>query len=226
MIALISKRSLTMKSRQLNKHTSLALAAFVASMFVVCSAAAQFNQEVMMKWADAKVVRYSVVGDYEGEDLVVNAGTSGLAIVKDHVEITFDYDVTTAQLVGTPVIKDSVTEMGVLRNGADGCRPPTISGVYEHSTIESLTQENSAQLTMMVRTDYPAAQMTVACTGGNQPVTAHSETSQEEFLVPGIMMLAMADALTGDALRVSSDGNAFIVKRDGWTYIYTPSKVP
>ena len=156
--------------------------------------------------------------------MIVRAGTNGYASVQDHVEINFDYDITQAKLVGAAVFTDFPTKMGAVRNGAKGCRAPTVSGQYEHSTIASLNDGLAGQLAMMVRTDYPAAQMTVACTGGSEEVLPHSESRQEDFLVPGVMMLAMGDALTGD-LTISKDGKSFIVKNDGWTYVYTPSKV-
>lgn len=200
------------------------LGALSAVTLTASPAVAQMNQEVMLKWMDAKVVHYSVVGDYAGEDIVVQAGTNGIAPVKDHVEIGFDYDITEAKLVGAATFKDFPTDMGALRNGASGCRAPTISGKFEHSTIESLKGGLGGQLEMVVRTDYPAAQMTVACTGGNQAVAARTKSDHVDFIVPGIMMLAMGSALTGE-LTVSKDGKSFIVKRRGWTYTYTPSKV-
>jgi len=199
-------------------------ALLVTAMLVAAPASAQMNRAVMLEWRGVQVVHYSVAGDDDGEAHVVQAGTGGIAPVRDHVEIAFDYDITKGTLVGSATFKDATTKMGALRNGAKGCRPPTISGTYEHSTIESLKQGLSGQLAMMVRTDYPAAQMTVACTGGNQAVAPRSETQQEDFIVPGIMMLAMGDTLTGD-LTVSKDAKSFIVKRAGWTYIYTPAKV-
>ncbi len=213
---------------QNQRRTPRAAALFVAALSAVTLTAspalAQMNQAVMLKWMDVKVVHYSVVGDYAGDDTVVQAGTNGIAPVKDHVEIGFDYDVTEAKLVGAATFKDFPTDMGPLRNGANGCRPPTISGKFEHSTVESLKDGLGGQLEMVVRTDYPAAQMTVACTGGNQSVAAHTKSDHVDFIVPGIMMLAMGSALTGE-LTVSKDGKSFIVKRHGWTFTYTPSKV-
>jgi hypothetical protein len=217
-----------MKVRQNRKRAALAAGLFFAVIGLAGLAAparAQMDQAVLMQWMDATVIHYAVVGDYAGEDLVVNAGTNGYAPVTDHVEIGFDYDVTDARLAGAVTFKDAKTVMGALRNGADGCRAPTVDGPYEHSTIESLADGYGGQLMMTVRRDFPAAQMTVACTGGSEAVPARSATEQEDFIVPGIMMLAMKDALTGDELQVSKDGKSFIVKRNGWTYVYTPSKV-
>jgi hypothetical protein len=185
---------------------------------------AQFNQELMMKWAAVSVIHYSVVGDYEGEDMVVRGGTNGLAHVTDHVEIGFDFDQTEAKLIGTPVIKDFPSTMGAIRNGADGCLPPTLSGTYEHSTIESLEPGLAGQLAMTVRTDYPAATMMLVCTSGKQAVDAHSEVQHEEFFVPGVMILAMPGEQSSD-MTISEDGKSIVIKRHGWTYVYTPTPV-
>ncbi|MDH4039599.1 MAG: hypothetical protein OEV88_03010, partial [Gammaproteobacteria bacterium] len=69
-------------------------------------AVAQMNQEVMLQWMDTEVVHWSVVGDYEGEAMIVQSGTNGYAPVKDHVEIAFDYDITQGKLVGAAVFTD------------------------------------------------------------------------------------------------------------------------
>ena len=175
---------------------------------------------------DARVIRWSVVGDYAGEELILNVGTNGYAPVTDHVELTFDYtNEGNGGLTGEPKVVNFPSEMGALRNGAEGCRAPTVSGPYEHSTIEQLKNGFGGQLTMVVRTDYPQGAVPVACTGGDQASPARSSTTETDFIVPGIGMLTMADALTGDDLRVAPDKRSFIVKRYGWTYTYTPSRV-
>lgn len=176
--------------------------------------------------ASSTVIHWSVVGDYSGEDLILNVGTSGYAPVTDHVEIGFDFTTEgNSGLTGEPAVTNFASVMGALRNGADGCRAPTASGSYEHSTIEQLNAGPGGQLTMVVRTDYPAGDVPVACTGGNQHSPARSSTTETDFIVPGIALLMMGDQLTGDDIRVSPDKRSLIVKRDGWTYTYTPSKV-
>ena len=80
---------------------------------------AQVDMEVMMQWMDATVIHWSVVGDYEGDALILEGGSSGFAPVKDHVEIGFDYTSEgNGGLVGTPSVTESVTQMGALRSGS------------------------------------------------------------------------------------------------------------
>ena len=135
---------------------ALRFAVLLTTILVAVPASAQMNREVMMKWSGVHVVHFSVVGDYEGEATVVQAGTNGIAPVRDHVEITFDYDITQGALVGPATFKDAATQVGAIRNGAKGCRPPTLSGAYEHSTIESLKQGLSGQLAMRSGPTTPA----------------------------------------------------------------------
>lgn len=184
------------------------------------------SMEAITDLASSTVIHWSVVGDYSGDDLILNVGTSGHAPVTDHVEIGFDYTTEgNGGLTGEPAVTNFASVMGALRNGADGCRAPTVSGSYEHSTIEQLKAGLGGQLTMVVRTDYPAGDVPVACTGGNQHSPASASTTETDFIVPGIALLMMGDQLTGDDIRVSPDKRSLIVKRDGWTYTYTPSKV-
>lgn len=215
-----------MKLSSILKASSMATIALYAVLLMVPSAHAQMDMDVMEKWMGATVIHWSVVGDFEGDALILNVGTSGYAPVKDHVEIGFDYTTEgNGGLVGTPTFTDSQTEMGAIRNGAEGCRAPTISGKYEHSTIESIKNGLGGQITMIVRTDYPAGTVPVACTGGDQASPKRSTPDQVEFIVPGIMLFAMGDQLNDDNMQISKDKSSLIIKRDGWTYTYTPTKV-
>lgn len=180
-----------------------------------------------MSLLDAKVIHWSVVGDYSGEDLILNVSTNGYAPVTDHVKIGFNYTLEgNGGLVGTPTVTDSDTQMGALRNGAEGCRPPTVLGHYEHSTIERIVDGLGGQLAMTVRTDFPAGTVPLVCRGsGDQPSPVRSSTTQVDFIVPGIALLTMGDQLPAGDVAVSPDKRSLIVRRHGWTYVYTPTAV-
>jgi hypothetical protein len=215
-----------MNTRRNPSHTFLATIFLISAAFLPAAIQAQMDMNIMMQWADTTVIRWKIIGDYERDDLILNVGTNGYAPVKDHVEITFEYtNEGNGGLVGTPTIVDSPTQIGELRNGAEGCRAPTISGHYERATIELIEDGLGGQLAMTVRTDYPAGLVPVACTGGNQPSPERSSINHEDLIVPGIMMLAMGDEIATPELRVAPDRKSFIVKRGGWSYVYTPTKV-
>jgi hypothetical protein len=209
------------------KPKAVSRAVVWAVLFAPVAGTAQMNMEAMIYWGEAKVIRWSVVGDYEGDELILQVSTSGYAPVKDHVEIVFEYtSAGNGGLLGTPIVTNSTTEMGALRNGADKCEAPTISGGhYEHATIESIKDGLGGQLAMTVRTDYPAGSVPVMCSGKGQQVAQKSTTTQEDLPVPSIMMLAMGAEANSAELQVAKDGKSVVVKRNGWTYTFTPSKV-
>jgi hypothetical protein len=204
----------------------VAAAAVTMAAFLPGAAGAQMDMELMMYWGQATVIRWSVVGDYEGDDLILNVGTSGYAPVKDHVEITFE---TTTEgdggLVGTPAIVNFPSEMGPMRNGAEGCRAPTVSGPYEHATVERVENGLGGQLAMTVRREYPEGKVPVACTGGDQASPKHVSTDRVDLVVPGIALLAMGDQAASETLQIAADRKSLVVRDDGWTYTYTPTKV-
>jgi hypothetical protein len=206
------------------RHLSKRVAFVAAGILAAAPAAEQLNAEIMQKWATVTVVRYTVVGAYAADTLIVNAGTNGYATVKDRVEMVFDWDQTTAKLVGEPTLKNFPAEVGAMRNGAKGCRAPALNGAYEHFTLVSLKEGLGGQLAMSVRSDFPAADMPVACTGGSQAVPAKSVTRSEELAVPGTMILAMPKAV-GGAQTVSADGKSVVFVDKGWTWTYTPAPV-
>lgn len=175
----------------------------------------------------ATVIRWSAVGDFTGDVQILDAGTTGSAPVTDHVEFAYDFTLEgNTGLVGTPTFTNFPSTMGALRNGAEGCRAPTVSGSpYEHWTIENIENGLGGAIALTIRTDYPEGQVPVACTGGDQPSPARTVTSHVEIPIPSVALLMMGDQLTGDAVQLSHDKRSIITKDRGWTYTYTPSRV-
>ena len=174
----------------------------------------------------ATVIHWSAVGDYAGDVMVLDAGTNGYAPVTDHVEFAYDFTLEgNTGLTGTPTFKNFPSTTGALRNGAEGCRAPTISGApYEHWTIEKIEQGIGGAVALTVRSDFPEGQVPVACTGGNQPSPARAKATHVELPIPSVSFFMMGDQLTGD-IQLSADKRSIIHKRDGWTFVYTPRKV-
>jgi hypothetical protein len=209
-----------LKNIRLPTRAACAAAAF----FAVAPAAAQLNMELMQKWAAVTVVRYTVVGQYAGDTMIINAGTSGYAMVKDRIEIVFDWDQSTGTLVGEPTLKNFPSDLGEPRNGAQNCRPPKLNGSYEHATVLALKDRLGGQIEMSLKRDFPAAEMPTACTGGAQAVPARSVMRNEELVVPGTMILAMP-ASGGGEQTVTPDGKSIVYVDRGWTWTYTPTPV-
>ena len=203
---------------------AFAATAFSAVLSAAAPAAAQFDAEVMQKWATVTVVHYTVTGTFSANTLVVAAGTSGLADVADRVEIGFDYDQTAAKLVGEASIVNFPSTFASLRNGAEGCTPPTLHGAYEHFTLVSLKEGLGGQLEMTAQRDFPAADMPRMCSGGTEAVAARSVTEVETFVVPGVMILAMPIE-PSNSLTVSADRTSLTQVDKGWTWTYVPTPV-
>lgn len=204
----------------------MASAACSTVLLAPAQSTAEMDMQAMVYWGDATVIRWHVVGDYEGEDVILDVSTRAIAPVKDHVEISFDYtSAGNGGLTGTPGFTDAPTEMGAVRNGTAGCEAPSVSGRYEHSTIESIENGLGGQLAMTVRRDYPDGTVPSMCSGKPQPAVAKSTKTREDLLVPGIMMLVMGDEMATNDMYVAKDRKSIIVKRHGWTYSYTPTKV-
>jgi len=203
---------------------AFAVTVFCTALSVSLPAAAQFDPDVMQKWATVTVVHYAVVGTFSGSPLVVDAGTGGIADVADRVEIDFDYDQTTAKLVGEPKIVNSPSAFSSLRNGAAGCTPPALHGPYEHFTLVSLKEGLAGQLEMTAQRDLPAADMPRMCSGAPEAVAARSVTEVDSFVVPGVMTLAMPIE-PSSSLTISADRTTLTQVDKGWTWIYKPTPV-
>ena len=75
---------------------------------------------------------------------------------------------------------------------------------------------------MQVQRTYPAASVIQFCTGAPKAVAAETETTPEEFGVVSPMIFAMPSTGSND-VTISADKKSIIVKKDGWTWTYTPT---
>ena len=103
-------------------------------------------------------------------------------------------------MLGTPTYRDFLSEIGLLRNGGKGCPPRTITQKHEECTVVSIKKGVSVNLRIVGRKNYPAAQMTVACTGGNKAVVAKQRTEHNNLIIPGVMLLAMGPEANSESV--------------------------
>ena len=64
----------------------------------------QMDMDAMMKWASADVVRYHIVGVYQGTPHIASDG-SGLGEVNDRVVIDLTWKLSEMKLVGAPTFQ-------------------------------------------------------------------------------------------------------------------------
>lgn len=199
------------------------------------------DMDAMLKWTEAKVIHYRVVGEFSGEVVIFLGGKNLPSPVTDRVEIEFDWNQAENKLVRPPVIRNFPSNAGPVLPDL-GCPASKISGEFEFATILSLidqpdetTRMAAAGLIMESRRDHPAgegpllpASSSQSCGAKWEQVDAKSVTATEVLKVPLAMMVAMGEAGGGN---VTPDGKSLVEKpgpgevNAGWTWTFTPTVV-
>ena len=200
----------------------------LTGLMVACNVAAPSAIDLTLaeKWGNAKVIRCHVLGSFENDTtLVVNEATNGYAPVKDWLELTFDFDPRKARCLGHRPIEISPSEIGLLGNGAEGCTRGRLSKSTKNVPCVSLKEGVSVYLETVGRKNYPAAQMTVACTGGNKTVIAKQRTEHINLIIPGVMLPTMGPEANSGNVHVSPERDSITVKNGSWTFVFKSSLV-
>ena len=188
--------------------------------------AQQVDANAMMVWGSAEVVRYHIVGVYQARTNVIgDPNWIGYADVTDRVTIDLKWKLTESKMVGVPAIQNQKSVVENLRNYEPKCLPPVLKGDYEHFDLVEIKEGLGGALELEVRTSYPASQVAQFCTGAYKSIPAKTDSHPVEFVVPSPVMMAMP-LPDSDNLRVSPDKKSLIVKKDGWTWTFTPSLEP
>jgi len=196
-----------------------AAGAIVASL--AGSAAAQFDQAIVMKWADVAKVRYQVVGEYHDPNtLVISGGTNGYADVRDRAELDFIYDQTGGGLVGPARFQDHPSRVTGLRNGAKGCAAPTIKDPYEHFTILKVENQPGSGLMLTTVRKLAAGQVPAVCTGAPQSHPGRMKEEQVQLTVPSPSLLGLSEKDSDASLRAFPKTDTIVVRDGGWTWTY------
>lgn len=188
----------------------------------------------MVKWAEAKVVHYRIAGDFSGKMRILG-GTHTIrhAEVSDHIEFEFDWDNQEMKLLGTPVLRNTATKLGVIDAPPPdllGCPPARIEAPPEFGTVTRVTAVSVLlQIELKSQSAGGALPWVGETSGGkcgdlwDQSTPAEGEFQVQLQLPPG-MMLAMPAESTG--YDVSKDGKSLLTKPEkGWSWTITPSIV-
>lgn len=183
--------------------------------------AQQMDMEAMMRWASVDVVRYHIVGEYQGQASIAS-DASGQADVTDRVVIDLTWKLSEAKLVGTPTFENGKTTVANLRDREPSCLAPILKGEYEHYELLGIKDGMGGSLELQVQTSYPVAEVAQFCTASRKPVPASQKTRAEDFpmLSPVMFGMPLPDS---DNLRVSPDRKSLVHKKNGWTWTFTPS---
>ena len=186
--------------------------------------AQQMDMDAMMKWGAADVIRYHVVGVYQGKPHIASDG-AGRADVSDRVVIDFTWKLSEMKLVGAPAFQNTKTTLTNPSDYEPKCLPPVLKGEYEHYEVLGIKEGLAGGLELQVQTKYPVVEIAQFCTASRKAVPAKVNTRPEEFTVvsPVTFGMPLSDS---DSLRISGDKKSLVAKKDGWTWTYTPSIVP
>jgi hypothetical protein len=183
--------------------------------------AQQMDMEAMMKWTTADVVRYHIVGVYQGRTSIASDG-SGQADVTDRVVIDLSWKLSESKLVGQPTFQNTKSMVTNLGDREPACLPPVLKGEYEHYDLLGIKEGLGGDLELQVQTTYPVVEVAQSCTASRKAVPARTNTRPEPFGVISPVMFAMT-LPDSDDLRISADKKSMIAKQKGWTWTLTPT---
>jgi len=200
------------------RRTLLALCLSVGSL---AAQAQQMDMDAMMKWAKADVIRYHIVGTYEGKTYIASDG-SGQAEITDGLVVDLTWKLSEYKLVGKPTFQNVKTVVKSVSDREPKCLPPVLKGEYEHYDVLSIKEGLAGSLELEVQTRFPVVEVVQFCTGSRKAVPAKIETEPQEFGVisPVAFGMPLPDS---DDLRISKDKKSLISRKNGWTWTFTPT---
>ena len=198
----------------------LAACAFLA-LLPLAGRAQQMDMEALAKWGAADLVRYHIVGVYQGTSYVASDG-SGQGDFSDRVVIDLTWKLSEAKLVGAATIQNTKSTVSKLRDREPVCLPPVLKGDLEFYDLVAVKDGMAGSLHFTVRTTFPVVEVAQSCTASRKAVPAKVREEIEEFGLPSPVVLAMPLPASSDS-QVTPDKKSLIVRKQGWTWTLTPS---
>lgn len=194
----------------------------------VMNTAAQFDMAAIMKWKDAKVVHYQIVGLFRASTPVgpvQKTGGYGLVEATDRVVVEFDWDVRANAVVGQAKFTNEPSKVVSASSGKAACPPPAIKGAYEHLEVTAVVP-GPGGLSLKGTRSYPAAGVSSEwpATCAQRSIAASTEQVSEVLAVTSPILALMPNGANPN-LVVAPDNKSYTLKVQGWNWTYTPSIV-
>jgi len=199
----------------------------VAVSFTKKADAQQVDTELMMKWSNASVVRFLVVGEYKGDaTIMASQKVRRDAHVTDHVSLAFNWNQAENTVVGNPTIKNAASTAVIVP--VAGCPDARVTRAYDHWQIQSsVTVANTLRLSgteTFASGSVPYANEKT-CGTYWEDVDQPAATVSMLLPIPSTLVFAMPAAL-GQGMALSADKKSIIVANPvGWTWTFTPTIV-
>jgi hypothetical protein len=195
------------------------LVCLALSVVAIPAIAQKMDQAAMMKWANAKVIYYTVEGVHSGEILVTN-GPGGYGTVADRVTMNLEWSLADNKLLKVSGLTNTPAEVSKLRDYERKCNPPVLKGPLEMTVLE-VAQNPIGMLDIRIEKSFPAAEVSQVCTS-KKAVAAAKKVEMIQMMVPSPVMLAMGAPSTKE-LVFNPDGKSMTVKEKNWSWTFTPS---
>ena len=198
------------------RFAALAMAGLVSAP----SFAQDMDMNEMMKWAQARLIRYHVVGQHDGKATVSSTG-SGYGDVHDTVTLDFTWDLS-AGLVGQVAFKNAQTSVSNLRDFEAKCVPPILKGPLELFDVKAVAPGVSMTLVLTGTTSYPVVEVSKFCT--SRTTTPAKVVDQRiEIEVASPVAFGMGPAPASNVKVNKSNHTIVVTKPDGWVWTFSPS---
>jgi len=201
----------------------------VVGLVSIAAPASAQDLDAMLRWTEATVVHYRVVGEFSGEVPILGEWSAHRhASVADHVEFELDWNQADFNLVAKPVIRNTPTKVERVIP-LPGCPAMKVEGTLEQLTLTAVRTDDAMRYSGIVILDtrrdqpagsYPYGGEGVPCGGAWQTSPARSETTTMNVQLPPGMMLVRPGGFT-----LTPDKKSFVEKDEGtgWTWTITPT---
>lgn len=211
-------------------HTRYAfVAGGLLALAPVCLPAQEVDMAQMMKWADAQIVAYSITGVYSAPTNLAYQDRSGqVADVTDRVNVQLRWNVQNNTMDGEAKVENFPSVAENVRNEVASCPPPVLKGAYEHLEVTGITSGEAQRVDLTGVRSFPEVDLT-DCDGATHTRTVGR--GQDNVVVylpmPNPMLLAMPALASGGQMQVvvAPDKKSFVIKLNGWTWTYVPTRV-
>lgn len=204
----------------------------ISALLVFARPPAARGQDVdaMMKWGQAQVLHWHVVGEFAGK-AVVFKGTAWQPVpTTDRVELDFDWNNIEQKLIGKAVFKNFPSRSDPLviqpqLAKIPGCEPPRLNGPFEYFTMMDAVSDSMTIVELKGKRDYPGGAIwfvdEISGKCGPSQKEAGSETASVRVVVPpGV-------AMATPGFEMTRDRRSIITRNEpaGWTWTLTPGIV-
>ena len=195
----------------------------LAGLLPLGAMAQQMDMEAMAKWSSADLVKYHIVGVYQGTYFVAGDG-SGQADFTDRVVIDLTWKHSEEKMVGAATFQNSKSVASKLRDRESACLAPVLKGNLEFFDLKAIEPSFNGGLYLKSQTIHPEVEVAQFCTASRRTVPAKVEDNTEDFGIPSPMVFAMPPPKSGE-YALSPDRKSLIVKKGDWTWTLTPTIV-